>query len=113
MKHFLSHAGVFATNGTIHHGSGRLFRNATGNARRDRAIDDYKGGLVVPNIFHYLRDKSSIAKRKTNVHHVASVKRRGQIDIYAENVMPGLHDLKQRLPYFAKTDDNYRFAHLR
>src|SRR5437899_3220801 len=85
MKHFLSHAGVLATDGTIHHGSARLPCDATAYARRDSAIDDGKGRLISPNILHYLTNELLAAKRKTNVHDVASVKRSGQINIYGEN----------------------------
>ena len=46
------------------------------------------------------------------MHYVAPVKRRGKIDIYTKNLMFRLNDLKQRFAHLAKTDDDYRLAHL-
>jgi len=68
--------------------------------------------MISPDIFPDLSDELPVAKGEANVHNVAAVKRRGQVNIHAENFMLRFNDLKQRLPYFAKTDDDYCLAHL-
>jgi hypothetical protein len=112
MQHFLPHPNVLTPNGAAYDSDSRFARDAASCAWRDRTVDDRKTGLISSNIFYYLTHEVLVAEGETNVHDVATVKRRGQINIHSENFMPRLNDFKQRFAYFAKTNDDYCLAHL-
>ena len=103
---------MLAADRTIDHGSAGLDRDAAGRAWRHRAVDDGKSGLISSNIFYYLTNELFVPKGKANVHNVAAVKRRSQINIYPESLMPHPNNLKQRFAHLAETDDNYCLAYL-
>jgi hypothetical protein len=50
----------------------------------------------LPNVFTH---EFLVAKGKTDVHDVAALERRRQINIYAKNFMLRLNDFKQRFAY--------------
>jgi len=96
----------------MYYGRPRFTCDAASCPRRHRTVDDRKSGLISPNIFYYLTHEVLVAKGETNVHDVATVKRRGQINIHSKNFMARLNDFKQRFAYFAKTNDDYWLTHL-
>ena len=63
------------------------------------------------NVFHYLPNEVVILEWKTNMHHITLGDGCRLIDIYAENVIPALHDLQQRLADLAETDNDNGCLH--
>ncbi len=58
------------------------------------------------NVLYYLPHEVAILEWKTNMHHVTLANGRRLIDIDAENVIPALQDLQQRLADLAETDND-------
>jgi hypothetical protein len=54
--------------------------------------------MISPDIFPYLSDELPVAKGEANVLNVAAVKRRGQVNIHAENFMLRFNDLNNGFP---------------
>ena len=50
-------------------------------------------GMVLMNVFYYLPNELVILKWKTNMHHVTLGDGCKLVDIYAERLIPVLHDL--------------------
>jgi hypothetical protein len=104
---------MLAAHRTIYHWSAGLDCDATGCAGRHRTVNDTKSRLILCNIFNYLSDELLVTKWKTNVHDIASLKWCAKINIYAENFVLCLNDLKQWSSYFAKPDNDYSLVHVR
>jgi hypothetical protein len=112
VKHFLPHTNMLTADRAIYYGHACFACDVPSDPRRHRTIDDGKSGMISPNVFHYLRNEFPVAKGKANVHNVAAIKRRDQINIHAEDFVVRLNDFKQRLPYLAEANDDYCLAHL-
>ena len=99
---------MLAANGAIHHCGTRFNRNSTGRSRSNRAIDYRESRPVLMNVFYHLPNKGVILEWKTNMHHVTLANGRRPIDIDAENVIPALQDLQQRLADLAQPHNDNR-----
>ena len=102
---------MLAANGAVYHCGPGFNGNSTGRSRSNRAIDYRQSRPVLMNVFYYLPNEGVILEWKTNMHHVTLANGRRPIDIHAENVIPALQDLQQRLADFTQAHDDNRLVH--
>ena len=58
------------------------------------------------NVFYYLSNELAAFAWETNMHNIAPGDGCGLIDIYTKGLIPGLHDLQQRLADLAQANND-------
>jgi len=94
MKHFLLHACVLPANGAINYRLAGIGCDASSRSRRYCAVNNGESRLILLNVLDNLCNELLVTKREANVHYIALLQRRCQINIDAENLMPCLNDLR-------------------
>src|SRR5215831_14147041 len=104
---------MLAPHRTVHHCGARLSADSARGSRSNRAIDHCESGPVLIDVFQHLSNEVATLEWKTNMHHVTLRDRCRLIDIYAEHLIPDLHNLQQRLANFAQPYDDNGLIHSR
>ena len=102
---------MLAPHRTVHHCGARLSRDSARGSSSNRAIDHCESGPVLIDVLQHLSNEVAILEWKTNMHHIGLGDGGRLIDIYAEHLIPALHNLQQRLADFAQPNDDDRLIH--
>jgi len=102
---------MLAPHRAVHHCGARLSRGSARGSRSNRAIDHCESGPVLIDVLQHLSNEVAILEWKTNMHHIGLGDGCRLIDIYAEHLIPALHNLQQRLADFAQPNDDDRLIH--
>ena len=102
---------MLAANRAVYDCGAGFNRNSARGSRSNRAIDHCESRPVLMNVFYYLSNEVVILEWKTNMHHIALGDGCRLIDIYAERLIPALHNLQQRLADLAQPNNDNRLIH--